>query len=168
MYAENTPKDIIKKYKDTREQFKQQCRREGLLYDEDILYDTMLKCHKLLTERGVKSIDAAKNYLWYAFKKNMLRERNYSRNKLRCDVETSELEIIDEEYDASIDELYNNIVNDILKEFGDKWCEMFRLHYENNTMYNKLSKDFNVEENEIHNTFKSIRKYIRKKYRDKQ
>lgn len=132
----------------------------GLHFDDDVFSQTIIQCNDKLSENNdnTKITDDMLWYFWKAFKNNTLREFKYARNKI-TDEDIPE-DIIEEEYDNSIDITFNEISNMIINKFGEELYQLFVLHA-NGTHYDELEKITNIQQ--IKYKFRKIREYIRKK-----
>lgn len=71
---------IAKDYDDTKARFRQWTGHIGLMFDEDVFQDTIIKCSKIFGEQTVDKENAVR-YFWTAYKTNIIREAQFARNK---------------------------------------------------------------------------------------
>lgn len=64
----------------------------GETLNEDVFHDTLIKCAETLHEKGTNGMTEENliNYLYIAFKTNMLREKIYAYNKNKVNVDIDE------------------------------------------------------------------------------
>lgn len=66
------------------------CRNRGEVFSDDIFHQTFLNCYETIDRKGEMSDPTPKgfrDYLFKAFKFNIMREKQYARNKNRASVE---------------------------------------------------------------------------------
>ena len=136
-----------------KKNFKTGLSKQGYLFDEDVLSDVILKCNDKLSDKNIDKKDSIK-YLWVSYINKL--KNNIKRNKEDVGLPIN-FDMIDNEYDFDIDELYNYIVNRVRNEFGDvisnAWIDYF--------CHSKTSKDI-IKIYKIDNNFQYILKKIKK------
>ena len=73
-------------YETIKKELQSYCDSVGETFDEDIFQDTILKCYTLIEKNGEmkdSSYQGCKNFMFQAFKRNLKRETQYSRNAKR-------------------------------------------------------------------------------------
>lgn len=96
-------------------------KKLGVIIDEDIFHDTLLKCIKTCNKLDL-TIDQLSNYIFISYKTNYLRELEYARNKNRDDVDISTID------DCKLDRIdidYNKIRDIIVGRFGESEWKLF-------------------------------------------
>lgn len=148
---------IAKHLDEITKKFTAQIKKIGLTFDNDVFYDTMLKCNSKY-KKNESTDDEMINYFWGAFKMNTMREINYSRNKKRENISALTDDIEDEVY---YEDDYEKISKMIIEKFGLDLYKLFSLHA-NGMKYKDLVKT--IDKKELHYKFKQIREYVRENY----
>ena len=86
-----------------KKNFKTGLSKQGYLFDEDVLSDVILKCNDKLSDKNIDKKDSIK-YLWVSYINKL--KNNIKRNKEDVGLPIN-FDMIDNEYDFDIDELYN-------------------------------------------------------------
>lgn len=77
-------------YEELRRLLLAYCRNRGEEFDDDLFHQTVINCYDTITKKG-KMTDPSpkgmKDYFFKAFKTNMIREKQYARNKNRTALE---------------------------------------------------------------------------------
>ena len=135
------------------------CADKRIYWDEDIFSDTVLKMAERIGQKGLidSSERGLRNYLFKAFKRNVVRERQYSRNAMRdnnvenvsqlyedwCNTNmlSSEEKLrLDMKQDFSI--LY--LANLLLEQFGGELTHIFLEKYYYKLTYKQLSDKYHI------------------------
>ena len=155
------PFDIVisRHFYEIRENFRVGLKRRGLGFDEDIFSDSCLKCLETLKDKELTDQEAVK-YLWVAYV-NKLKTPERMKFESIPDTITEEIDVIDEGYDHSIDELYSIIINSLKGKFEEDLVEAWKLHFAQGLSYKELREmgydyNFNPE-------FKKISRFIKNK-----
>lgn len=128
--------------------------------DEDIFHDTLIKCAATVKVANMTNDQIAK-YIFKAYKTNVLREKNYARNRIiiytddlpdtRCDIDKSE-------YVRQRDMVRKFIVD----KYGDDIFEAFAQWVIDGKSVAKIERDMNLKS--LTYKFGIIRNYIDSNY----
>lgn len=87
---------------------------KGWTWDEDLLYDTILKCYDTIDRLGLRDgKNESFNYLFKALKTNYIRELEYVRNRDRVIVD--DIEVLADTYEMELSDV--KIAKDLWLEF---------------------------------------------------
>lgn len=129
------------------------CLNKKHAFNEDIFCDTYLKIYEKIRKDGIEddSENGFKNYMFKAFKINVLREKQYARNQKR-DENNANLPILQEIFLTSQlterEKLLQDLKKDfsclyillaIEKEFPYEDCRLFKIKLFENLTYRELS-----------------------------
>lgn len=136
------------------------CDSVGQKFDEDIFQDTILKCYILLDKQGKmrdSSYQGCKNFMFQAFKRNIMREQQYARNQKR-DLNVTNLAKHNELFLNSKLTQEEKLKNDLYKDFAtlyllkqveenfdEEHFYLFRLKTFTNMTYAQLAKKTNIK-----------------------
>jgi hypothetical protein len=145
-----------------KRKMEQRAKKNNIHFDEDVFMDTVLRCMNTFPTENATTIDID-NYFWRAFKQNSF--SNFSRNKFRDTINLDEFgdDIIDEEYNADIDEIVDLIKAEVKNEFGHQIYDAWLLHVCNDYTYTELEKNGYKGLN-LHNEFRQIKRHICNKF----
>lgn len=134
--------------------FQSGLKKRGLKFDEDIFSESCLKCLETLKDKEITEQEALK-YFWVAYV-----NRLKTPDKILFE-SFDEIDIMDEDYDSEIDELYDILIENLNKKFDNDLVEAWRLHFAKGVKYKELKEmgydyNFNPE-------FKKIIRYIKNK-----
>lgn len=146
---------IASKFQSIHEKFQLNMIKLGLVFDEDIFVDTLLKCNDKLVKEGLCDKDII-SYFWIAFKNNTLREFKYLRNQTTDEIP----ETLFDDSDGSTD-LFDEVTKLIIDKFGVEMYQLFVLHA-NGTSYDELYKITKMDK--LKYKFRRIREYVKSKY----
>lgn len=120
------------------DQFKQQmiayANNKYMQFDEDVFHETLLKIIKKIEKNGLKQMDdkGCANYTFKAFKLNLLREKEYARNKKR-DWNITDINGAYEDYLQH--KLTHKAEHDAQEDFAVIYCiTKANEHFDNHTM----------------------------------
>lgn len=111
---------IAKNYEQLKQRFQAFCQNKHYTWDYDIFQDTILKCAELIDKKGLKD-DSAKgceNYLFKAFKTNLQREKQYSRNQKRDANVTNVSELFEDWYNSNNVSSQEKLTKDLKTDFS--------------------------------------------------
>lgn len=136
------------------------CDSVGQKFDEDIFQDTILKCYILLDKQGKmrdSSYQGCKNFMFQAFKRNIMREQQYARNQKR-DLNVTNLAKHNELFLNSKLTQEEKLKNDLYKDFAtlyllkqveenfdEEHFYLFRLKTFTNMTYAQLAQKTNIK-----------------------
>ena len=137
-------------------------KQHQIFFDEDIFMDTVIKCSETFNVENATDIDID-NYFWTAFKQNCF--SNISRNKFQNTVNLDDFgdDIIDESYNADIDEIVDLIKSEVKSKFGEIIYNAWILHVCNNLTYEELD-EHGYEGLNLHNEVRQIKRHILNKF----
>lgn len=99
---EKVNKYISSNYKYLKDKFKNYCFNQNLLFEEDVVQDTILKCLEQIQIKGLKdtSDKGIDNYLFMAFRNNTFNNFLTKQKELKRSVEITDkvFDLEDEEY----------------------------------------------------------------------
>lgn len=137
------------------------CNNKNYKFDADIFQDTILKCYKLIEKQGFikdKTEQGMKNYFFMAFKQNLQRETQYSRNQKRDHNISNVGALYEAWYNATSNTVRDKIVNDLRKDyftlyllkkveenFDEEHFYLFRLKTFTNMTYAKLAEKTGIK-----------------------
>lgn len=123
-------------------------------YDKDIFHHTIIKCYDLIERKNEMTDDTPEgmeNYLFKAFKFNLIRDKQYARNAKRNEVEDfSNFIIRQEKYETAKDEkltrdLFEDfailfILTKIEEKFSYETAHLYALKHLNAMTYNEIKE----------------------------
>lgn len=142
--------EISSELKDYRKKWKQYFYLKGWNWDDDLLYETILKCQETISRLGLKSgKDQSFNYLFKALQMNYKRELEYARNKNREHVE--DINILYETYMSNEPTADYKIVKDLWTEYQFNYIlKEVELNWDKNGFYLfKLKYVLQLEDSDI-------------------
>lgn len=129
------------------------CNNKKYKWDEDIFADTYVKIYNKIAKDGIEddSDKGFENYQFKAFKQNLQREAQYSRNKQRDDNVTNISGAYEDFYNKTYSSKKDKLISDLYKDFStlyilekveenfdDTHLYLFRLKYFSNLTYKEL------------------------------
>ena len=142
-------------YDELKKRFRAFCYDKQYKFDADIFQDTIIKCYSLIEKKGLEddSPKGIENYTFKAFKQNLQREQQYSRNQKRdtnvTDIASAYEEHLNNQITAE-EKLKSDIWRDfsllyimqkVEQHFDDEHFYLFRLKTFDKTMtYKKLQQ----------------------------
>lgn len=126
-------------------------------FDEDLFHDTLYKCinkmeNKLQTEGEIF------NYIFVAFKYNVIRESMYHRNSMKVDAEISYIG----EYNQIFNMDYDLITNGIKEKFGIELYEAFS-EWVSGKSITKITAETKIDN--LYYKFKKIKEWVKSEYK---
>ena len=145
-------------FKSFKDKIMKLSQKNNIEFNEDVFMDTIIRCLSTFPTENVTPIDVEK-YFWKAFKQNSF--SNFSRNKFRDTVNFDVFGdgLINEEYNADIDEIVDLIKAEVEREFGGVICDAWILHVCYDYTYEDLEKR-GYEGLNLHNEFRQIKRHI--------
>lgn len=122
---------ISKRYDSIKNEFRGRIVRMGLVFDDDIFSDTIIRCNEKLS-REKPNDKCMLSYFWRSFKLNTLRDLSYSRNK-----NTNVFPELRYDPDDTVNEDFDIISDEICRKFGEETYKLFVLHA-NGSTYDEL------------------------------
>ena len=145
---------ISKEYKTLKKCFRSQCKKSGLEFDEDIFHDTIIHCF----DKPNIDISNIKNYLFCAFKQNLLRDKQYFCNSMHVD--TEEYVVTDIPFDCTESLVeYNDIIQILEKKFGKELINIYKEHLDGYSI-RELEEQYNIQN--LNYKLKQIKQYALK------
>lgn len=144
-----------------REKIIKMASKNNVPFDDDVFMDTIITCTKTFSNQNATDNDVD-NYFWVAFKQNSF--STFSINKFRNTVNFDDFgdDIIDDDYNADIDEIVDLIKSEVKNKFGDNIYEAWLLHVCSGYTYTELDK-CGYEGLNLHNEFRQIKRFISNK-----
>jgi hypothetical protein len=127
---------VNQNYNSFRRELSAYCRKSGLVFDEDVFHDTLIA-----RVEKVNDLKKFKNYLFVAFKTNILREKNYSRNAMRSEL-PEQWDKMTDNTEASV--IWSQLKEQLEKKFGKELIEMFVEHM-NGSSIRELELEYNIK-----------------------
>jgi hypothetical protein len=149
-------------FKSFKEKIFKLALKSNIEFNEDVFMDTIIRCANTFPSENATKIDI-ENYFWRAFKQNSF--SNFSRNKFHDTINFDVFGdgIVDNEYNADIDEIVDLLKNEVEKEFGSQICDAWILHNSYGLTYEELEKR-GYEGLNLHNEFRQIKRHIFNKF----
>ena len=118
--ANNYLKWINDNYEHLTNTYKAFCNNKKYQYDEDIFSSTYLKIYEKILKDGLEdtSITGYENYTFKAFKQNLQREKQYSRNKQRDGNITDINGAYEDFYNRTYSSTQDKLISDLYKDFS--------------------------------------------------
>lgn len=148
---------IAEHYDELKQRFQAFCQNKHFDWDEDIFSDTILKCAEVIEKKSLEdsSDTGIESYFFKAFKTNIMREKQYSRNSKR-DMNVANVgELYEDWYNqnciSSNEKLLKDLKTDfsalyllhkIDQEYGSELCHLFTLKYYCGYTYKQLQNKF--------------------------
>lgn len=115
----------------------------GLQFDEDIYNDTIIKVYEKIVEDTVDKTDDEIIAYWYkSFVNNIKREKQYTYNSKREDIDVIDL-LKNEEYIITKQHIsYSTIrflLNKIKEEYNEKDYHLFKMYYLTDITFDELN-----------------------------
>lgn len=132
-------------YEELYNRFQAFCNDKNYTFSPDIFQDTILKCYNLIEKKGLKDISSKgiENYFFMAFKQNLQREKQYSRNAKR-DSNIIDLSGAYERYSSTLISEQEKLINDLRKDFFTLYLmAKAEEHFDNEHFYLFRLKTFN-------------------------
>jgi hypothetical protein len=145
-------------FKSFKEKIMKRSATNNIEFNEDVFMDTIVRCLTTFSKEDATNIDV-EHYFWRAFKQNSF--SYFSRNKFRDAVNFDVFGdgIINEDYNADIDEIVDLLKNEVEKEFGSQICDAWILHICYGYTYTELEQR-GYEGLNLHNEFRQIKRHI--------
>lgn len=130
---------ISREYSVLKKSFILQCKKSGLGFSEDIFHDTLMSCYG----RPDVDISNIKNYLFCAFKQNLIRDKQYACNSMHVD--TEDYIVPDDPHDCTESYVeYNDIMNLLEKKFGKDLINIYKEHLDGYSI-RELEEAYNIK-----------------------
>lgn len=144
---------VSKIYDEVKREFANGIKAVGYDFDEDVFSDTIEKCCHVdkLSKADEKVV---RSYLWCAFKNNTLRNRQYKDNMNASIEEDTDIE----EECSTVDDMFSEVEELIVKKFGKELFDMFLMHCKG-VKYNDFGSS--TEASKLKYKFRKIREYVR-------
>lgn len=142
--------EIAPKLKEYELKWRAYFKQADILFDIDVLNDTILKCYDTISRLGLKEGQKESlNYLFKAFKMNSIRELQYARNKNREEVE--DVGLLHEQFMNSQKSADYKIVYDLWTEFQFNYItRQVELYFDKSAFYLfKLKYILQLEDDKI-------------------
>ena len=129
---------ISKEYNGLKKSFISQCKKYGYEFDEDVFHDTIIHCFN----KPEVDLTNIKNYLFCAFKQNLLRQKQYHCNSMHTDCE--DYVITDTPYDCTESLVeYNDVMNLLENKFGKELVNIYK-EYLNGFSIRELEETYQI------------------------
>lgn len=119
-------------------------KNHGYEYNEDILADTFIKCNTTLRDKKLTKKDSIK-YFWTAYLNRLRNEYKKTHNK-RESLDES-VPVMDYQYDDTMDELYDYILNIITEKFGKNIAKAWEEYMCYGKTYKYVVEKYNLSKN---------------------
>lgn len=117
--------DIISQnFNEIQRNFKSGAQNKGYPYDEDVMNEAFVSCSKSLKDKELSKSEAIK-YYWVAYI-NKIKTKLLSK---KCNIPLDDsIDCLDEEYDNTIDSIYDIIIEGIRDKFGIRDAHVWELY----------------------------------------
>lgn len=151
-------RSVEPRFNSFKEKMVKLANKNKITFNEDVFMDTIIRCMETFSTENATDLDVD-NYFWKAFKQNSF--SNFSRNKFRDSVNLDNIgdNLIDEEYNADIDEIVDLIKHEVKNEFGETIYNAWILHVCNGFTYAELEEN-GYDGLNLHNEFRQIKRHI--------
>lgn len=148
---------VAENFEEIRGNFRKGLPSKGYTYDEDIMSDAFISCCNALKDKELTKPEALK-YYWAAY---INKYKTYlSKVKFHLDIDDEDIDVIEEVYDDTIDNIYSIITEAICDKFGERDAKLWDLHIcQGLTAKEIKALGFDHEENLVYFTRK-IKRYI--------
>jgi hypothetical protein len=150
-------------YNGIRDKMVKYCVSKRIPFDEDVFSDTIVRVHDKILKDGIEdsSEDGMMNYTFMSFRTNMMREKQYSRNKKNDDNTPQESigELYDEYYNNTNDSSTVKLIKDLTidfktlkilllveKTFTHEQYHLFKLKFLEQLTYKQLAEKTGVKD----------------------
>ena len=150
--------NVEPRFESFKKSMKKMAMKNGISFDDDVFMDTLVSCSQTFSNQNATNSDID-NYFWIAFKQNSFSK--ISRNKFSDTVNFDDFgdNLIDELYNADIDEIVDLIKNEVIHEFGNDIYNAWMLHMCEGYTYTELEK-CGYKGLNLHNEFRQIKRHI--------
>lgn len=119
---------VAENFEEIRGNFRKGLPSKGYVYDEDIMNDAFISCCNALKDKELTKPEALK-YYWAAYINKFKTYSSKVKFHLELDEEQDEdMEVIEEMYDDTIDNIYDIIIKEVQDKFGVRDAQVFVLH----------------------------------------
>lgn len=116
---------IIENFDEIQRNFKSGLKNNGYSYNEDLMNDTFISCCQTLGDKSLTKKEAIK-YYWVSY---LNKYKTYKTKTNRfVELDDNDYEDPEDEYDESIDKIYDIIMNAIRDEFGIRDAYIWELY----------------------------------------
>lgn len=116
---------VAENFNEIHGNFKKGLPLKGYIYDEDLMSDAFLSCCNALKDKLLTKQEALK-YYWAAYINKF--KTQVSKVKFYVDIEDEEIDVIEENYDSTIDEIYNIIIEAVRDKYGIRDAYVWELY----------------------------------------
>lgn len=153
-------KIIEEKYDEIKIKFLKSSKSSlNMPFNEDVFHDTIINCSKINWDNNISDNDII-NYMYKAYKQNVLRENNYAYKKLSIEVDKLPDIPVNDNFE------YQDLIFNIQKYIVDKYGEQtFNQCYDwivNNKSIREIEEIYQT--NNLTYKFKKIKNEISKKF----
>lgn len=154
--------NVEPRFESFKKQIIKMAAQNGIPFDEDVFMDTIIRCTTTFSNYNAtnKDVDA---YFWTAFKQNCFSNSSRDKFKNSVNLDNTNIDVLNDEYNSDIDEIFTLITNEVKNKFGENVCNAWILHICNNYTYAQLEENGYKGLN-LHNLFRQIKRYIKQKF----
>lgn len=134
---------ISENFDEIRNNFKSGLNNHGYEYNEDLLADTFIKCNSTLKDKKLTKKEAIK-YFWVAYINKL---RTHYKNYIKTSELNNKYDLIDDQYNESLDILYKYIINFISNNFDKKIADAWIEYTCNGLTYQEVVKKYKLDKN---------------------
>jgi hypothetical protein len=151
---------IEEKYDEIKIKFLKSSKNSlNMPFNEDVFHDTIINCSKINWDNNISDNDII-NYMYKAYKQNVLRENNYAYNKLSVDIDKLPDIPVNDNFE------YQDLIFNIQKYIVDKYGEQtFNQCYDwivNNKSIREIEEIYQT--NNLTYKLKKIKNEVSKKF----
>lgn len=147
-------------YEEIKQRFNNICYKHNTQLDIDIFHDSIIKCAEHVKHN--MDIEELCKYLYTAYKINILREKEYARNKKHHkSIDTLNINYIDENHSPDYIEHFtdiNNIIEILYNTFDKELVDLYIMKL-NGYSTQELSKK--VKQKSLHYHFSKITEFVK-------
>ncbi len=152
---------VSEHYEEIKQRFNNICYKHNTKLDIDIFHDSIIKCSE--NAKHIMDFEEVCKYLYSAYKINILREKEYARNKrVHKPIDTLDINYIDENHSPDYIEHYtdiNNIIEEIYKVFDKEIVDLYIMKLKG---YAPKELEKLTKQKSLHYHFSKITNYISK------
>ena len=127
MYKQKFIDIIVENFNEIQRNFKIGLLNKGYMYDEDLFNDAFISCNNALYDKELTKKEAIK-YFWTAYINKYKTKMSKNKNLLSFEDVTNDIDLSEEIYDETIDEIWNIIIQAVRDKFGIKKAFIWELY----------------------------------------
>lgn len=162
---ENTLSNVIgNQYDEIKNNFIIGSKKQKIIFDNDVFSDTFIKCYDTLGDKPFEDSKCVIKYYWASFLNNIRKKFRKPKYKPIVTELNENIDMIDEESDTEIKCCICDLILDsVYEKFGDRLYNAWYLHFIENKTYDYILSLPYYKDLNLHDEFRRIMTYIRKK-----